>query len=125
MNNRFLNRMAKQGTTGHGNVSEKRVAVKLGARLQPASGAMASAKSDAKMVANEQRYRIECKSTTADTMRLDLGWLTKITSESMTDGSTPVVTVSFVDPSGKPRTQMNAEWVLIPMYAFKELTDDQ
>ena len=83
---------------------------------------MASAKSDAKLTSAGRKYRIESKSTTADRLAVELAWLSKISQESLSDASTPVVTLSFVRPDGKPRSTCS-EWVAMPMWAFKELTE--
>lgn len=121
--NPFLTRIEKVGGSGHGNLSEKRVAQKLGARLQPASGALKGAKSDAKLKGLNYKFRIECKSTVNFTIPLQLDWLTKISDEAMSDASIPMVTLSFVTPEGKPRSNKNAEWVMIPAVFFAELKE--
>jgi hypothetical protein len=118
--NPFLNRLNAQSKSAHGGKSEKRLAKNLGARLQPASGALSRFKSD--MVVG--RYRIESKSTTNNTLALALSWLHKITSEALSSKQVPVVTISFVTPEGKPQ-DLNAEWVLMPMYHFKDLTEGE
>jgi hypothetical protein len=118
----FMRRMEKESGGSHGNTSEKRVAKKIGARLQPASGAMVGAKGDAKL-GGAMKMRVECKSTIGDYLKLDIGWLTKISGEAMEDASTPALTISFVTADGRPRMNMNAEWVAIPMSAFQELLD--
>ena len=99
-----------------------RVAKDLGARLQPASGAVEGYKSDSR-IKGARSYRIESKSTVNVTMALELQWLSKISQEALASGSTPVVTVSFVDAAGRPRSKFNADWVLIPKWAFEELKD--
>lgn len=118
--NPYMKRAAAVGSIAHGGKSEARVSKVLGARLQPASGAMRGAKSD--MLARTQGYkfRVESKSTVKDTMGLDLGWLTKIGHEASQDGSVPALTLSFVTSEGKARTARNAEWVCVPMWFFQE-----
>jgi hypothetical protein len=56
----FLKRMAQKGTTGHGRISEKRVAKSLAAMLTPNSGALASAKGDMKR-GKKKPYVVEAK----------------------------------------------------------------
>jgi hypothetical protein len=124
MSNPFLERVAKKGQIGHGALSEKRVGLSLAARMQPASGAMASAKSDFKIKIGTKKFRGESKSTVKTTMPLDLAWLEKISQESASDGSIPILTLSFVTPEGKPRTKTNADWACIPMVFLKELLDN-
>lgn len=121
--NPFLTRMSQSGNTGHGNKSEARVAKSLGARLQPASGALVTHKSDATLKLPNWKFRIESKSTTNLTMALELAWLVKIGKESQQDSSIPMMTLSFVDPEGKPRSAMNAEWVMMPKVFFTELIE--
>ena len=122
MGHRYLSRL-DDGLRGR--VSETRVAKAIGARLQPASGALAGAKSDSKLSQNGRKFRVESKSTINLTMPLDLSWLTKITSESLSDSSIPTVTISFVTSDGKPRSARNSEWVLMPMWAFQELKGEE
>ena len=97
--NPYMKRCAKNGTTGHGAKSEARIAKYMRARLSPASGAMVGAKGDART----EDFLIECKSTVAETMKLDLGWLVKIATEARAKGLDPALTISFVTPEGKPR----------------------
>lgn len=120
-NNPFLDRVAARTTTAHGRTSEKRVAKKLGARLHPNSGASRGAKSDASL--EEEDFRLEMKSTTAITIRIEQGWLAKIAKEALAHGQRPGVVVSFVDGAGKPAMKHYAEWVLMPMDVFRELTN--
>lgn len=122
MTNPFLDRIAKKGTTGHGNQSEKRVAGSLAARLQPASGAMAGAKGDFKSV-GKLKIRYEAKSTTAHVLKVELAWLTKIAREALSDGSIPALTISFVKADGTPQSSRNADWVAVPSVYFKELIE--
>ena len=121
MSNPFLNRLAKHGPTGHGRLSEKRVARGLGARLQPNSGAVRGAKSDA--ILKESNFRLEMKSSVKKTLQLEMGWLAKIAKEALTHGQHPGIVISFVDTEGKPVLKKHAEWVLIPRETFKELTE--
>jgi hypothetical protein len=100
------------------------MAKKMGAKLQPASGAMSSAKSDAKAIVGVHKFRIENKSTVKDTMSVELGWLAKISHEASQDASIPVLTISFVTPEGKPRMPRNADWVCMPLVNFQELMDE-
>lgn len=118
--NPFMKRAAKRGDNAHGDLSEKRVAKSLGARLQPNSGAMRGAKSDATLARN-RKYRIECKSTIKNAMPVELGWLVKITTESLMSGEVPLLTISFVGPDGKVRK--HGDWVMMPKNYFDELSE--
>jgi len=104
----------------HGRKSEKRVIKDIGARAHPNSGAMRGAKSDASMKA--ANFRLEMKSTTNQMMALEIGWLAKISREALVHGQRPAIVVSFVTPDGKPRQSYHAEWVVLPLDVFKELT---
>lgn len=81
---------------------------------------MNGAKSDASMT--EENFRLEMKSTTNDTMRLEMAWLVKIAREALPYGQQPALVVSFVDAEGKPRMKTYGEWVMIPKAVFEELT---
>jgi len=118
--NPYLDRLANEGKNAHGKRSEKRMAKKLGAKQHPNSGAMRGAKSDASL----KTFRMEMKSTKTDIMPLEMSWLVKIAHEALAHGQTPVVTLSFVDPGGRPRLQRYAEWVLMPLVTFQELTQE-
>ena len=119
MRNPYLDRLAAAGTNAHGKKSEKKVAKKMGARLHPNSGAMVGAKSDASI----RDFRLEMKSTVTQAMLLEMAWLVKIAHEALDHGKTPAVVLSFVDPQGKARMRQYAEWVVLPLSAFQELTE--
>jgi hypothetical protein len=114
-----MTRVATSGIS-HGKKSEKRVAKAMGAKLHPNSGAMAGAKSDASL----KSFRLEMKSTQTDVMPLDLAWLVKIATEALPHGQSPAVVMSFVDGRGVPRMRQYAEWVVMPLTKFKELTHE-
>lgn len=119
----YLDRLEARGTNTHGKISEKKVAKKIGARLHSNSGARPGSKSDASLT--NSHFRLECKSTVNQTIPLELGWLAKIAKESTTHGQRPAVTLSFVDPDGKPRLNNYAEWICIPLVVFQELLNEQ
>ena len=119
--NPFLERAAKKGGISHGRKSEKKIARKIGARLHPNSGAMAGVKSDASL--KESNFRLEMKSTVNQTLSLEMLWLSKISQEAVVHNQRPGLIISFVDPQGNPRMRYNAEWVMMPMEVFKELTN--
>jgi hypothetical protein len=115
--NPFLKRASQAPANGHGRLSERRVATKVGARLTPNSGALVGAKSDAVCGS----YRMEMKSTNKTTLAIELAWLAKITREARQQGQTPALLFSFVNAEGKPAMDMNADWVAIPLWKFNEL----
>jgi hypothetical protein len=118
MSNPYLDRLAAAGTNAHGKKSERRVAKTMGARLHANSGATRAAKSDASLL----QFRLEMKSTITQAMVLEMAWLVKIAQEALDHGQSPAVALSFVDAHGKPRMKHYAEWVVLPMAAFQELT---
>lgn len=114
--NPFMGGKSTAFTIGEaGRNSEKRVAVHVGARLTPASGAVQGHKSD--MYTPE--YRIEAKSTQNASMSLKLEWLVKITEEALNTNKVPVLTVSFTDSVGRPRRF--GDWVMIPLSHYEEI----
>ena len=92
----------------------------MGGRLNPSSGAMRGAKSDGQ-VHKKKSYRVECKSTVKATLPVELGWLVKIATEALAQGQEPILTVSFVQPDGKPKH--HGDWVMMPKYLFDELSE--
>jgi hypothetical protein len=121
--NPYMRRAAARNIGDAGRTSEKRVAKTLGARLQPASGAMASAKGDMK-IQRKTKFLAESKSTTADTLKVDLAWLMKVTAEALSQNAQPLLTISFVTPEGKLRG-LREDWVCMPRHVFDELTGDE
>lgn len=119
--NPLLNRMAAAPLNSHGRKSEARVAPAMGARLHRNSGAPVGHKSDASLT--EDRFRLEMKSSTADTLRLELAWLVKISQEALHHGQRPGVVFSFVDIHGRPAMKHYAEWIALPIDVFRELLD--
>ena len=99
-----------------GRASEKRLTKDLGGRGRPASGALEGAKGDIDL----GPVLLEAKSTTNASMALKLDWLLKISREARSEGKTPALSVSFVQPDGTP--VMDGDWVLIPMHKFRQLT---
>lgn len=103
----------------HGKRYEAKVAKKLGARLQPNSGAMPGAKGDMRY----QRWLIESKSTTHASFSIELGHLVKITEEANAKGMNPALLFSFVFPDGRPHPNCSSEWVAVPIGLWHELTE--
>lgn len=102
----------------HGKAYESHAARKMGARLRPASGAMAGAKGD--MVKGQ--YLMESKSTTSASLTVKLEWLVKITEEAQAQAKTPALLMAFVLPTGRPVPNAEAQWVAVPLQHFLEIT---
>lgn len=114
---------SKQPTNGHGKSYEKHAAKKMGAKLQPASGALATAKGDLKLVRKKHRFLIESKSTTDASLAMKLAWLVKISEEAHAKGMEPALLFAYVLPDGRPVPNAATEWVAIPKQLFMELTE--
>lgn len=117
----FFRRMSKQGDASHGKRSEKRVIKKLGGREQPNSGAMEGAKGDGQLNNGPLRFLLECKSTIHESMPVQLSWLAKIMGEALQKGVSPLLSVSFVDASGKAKPC--GDWVMMTTADFEELME--
>jgi hypothetical protein len=122
MTNPYMKRAQAALIGDSGRKSERRVAKVMKGRLTPASGAMDSAKGDMKL-SRTHKFLSEAKSTTADTMRLELHWLMKIQSEALANSAKPLLTISFVGPDGKLRG-LKEDWVCMPRSCFDELTGE-
>jgi hypothetical protein len=120
--NPYLKRQAEKRIGDSGRRSEKRVAGKLNARLQPASGAVDGFKGDMKLQRN-LKFLAEAKSTTTDALKIDLGWLMKIQQEALHKNSKPLLIISFVDASGNLRG-LKEDWICMPVSCFNELTGE-
>lgn len=62
---------------------------------------------------------VEAKSTTADSIRLELSWLLKVSHEALMEGRVPVLTLTFTDEKGRPIR--DGAWVLVPEASVREL----
>lgn len=122
MTNPYLARLAAKDDFTHGRTSEVRVAKVLQAKLQPGSGNQRGSKGDMILTTAKRKFRLESKATKNLSINLELGWLVKIVHEALSDGSTPGLTISFVDPQGKLRSP-GSEYVVLPMRVFRELTE--
>lgn len=110
---------AKKSRIGDaGRASEKKLAKSLGARMRPASGAMAGAKGDMTM----GRILIEAKSTVNESFSLKYAVLGKISQEALSEGKAPALAITFTDPKGKPVNF--GEWVMLPKAVFQQLIQD-
>lgn len=112
--NPYLDRKAKHSIGKAGRASEKRLTKQLGGRGRPASGAMDGAKGDIDL----GEVLLEAKSTTNASMGIRLDWLLKIAHEARSEHKTPALSVSFVNPDGRPI--LDGEWVMVPRSFWEE-----
>lgn len=110
--NPYLARLASRGKGHAGRKSEKKVAKSVGAKLRPGSGSIVGAKGDMVKHSQEQKWLLEAKSTVASSIRLELDWLRKISSEALETNAAPMLTLSFTNGDGSPVE--GGEWVAIP-----------
>lgn len=95
---------------------EREVAARFDARVQPASGALPSAKGD---VRKRGALRIEAKFTEHETFALPLAALTKVEQECL-GLEKPVLVVDFVE---KGTRKLRASYAVVPSDHLKELLD--
>jgi len=92
---------------------ERRVAKKVGGKVQPGSGSKDFAKGDIK----EESFLVECKFTEKQSIRVELKWLKKISREAMAEGKIPALSVEIQHDD-----HLTAQdWTMIPTEALKEL----
>lgn len=103
--------------TNNGFKSEARVIKDMGMKGTAGSGNQSGNKSDG----HDKEYRIECKSTVAESISVKLDWLRKISHEALETGRTPLLVVSFVYEQGKAK--QDGDWVLMRRSDWEELTD--
>jgi hypothetical protein len=111
----FLHRKAQHKIGKSGRKSEERLTRQLTGRARPASGAMEGAKGDIDL----GEVLLEAKSSTGQQMAIKHAWLSKIGKEARSEGKLPALSVSFINEDGSP--VMDGEWVMIPMFRFKEM----
>jgi len=97
-----------------GRRSEVRTASRMGGKLRPASGATRG-KGDFEL----DLALVEAKSTSKGSISIQLGWLRKVTREALMEGRTPVLTITYTDPSGRPCR--DGRWALVPEDVVKDL----
>jgi hypothetical protein len=68
-------------------------------------------------------FLVEMKATVAQSIALQVGWLSKISQEAVSQNKVPALVISFVTEEGKPQMKHNSEWVCIPKSKFQELTE--
>ena len=100
-----------------GTLAELALAHRTGARLQPASGALPSAKGDAKL---GDRFLLENKSTQGRALRIELAWLKGIEEQAIAQGRVPALSFQFTNRDGQPRS---TPYVALPEWLFLEMAD--
>lgn len=115
-----------------GRKSESRIGENLASRLTKASGASDGDKGDIETPVwnlketydpEAYQFRMECKSTQAQSLAIQRGWLHKIAAEAQGYLQTPALVISFTDNEGRTTTP-NDDWVAIPLSVFKELFNE-
>lgn len=99
--------------------AEKELARRLGATGTPASGAMAGAKGDMKL----DDLLIESKSSTNDSMSVQLDWLAKISKEALAAGKLPALAINFTTGDGRPRR--DGSWIALREIDLQQLLENQ
>lgn len=118
MSNSYLDRKAKDTQANrHGRIGERKAMKAMGARQIPGSGSIPSLKSDGYTV----DYRLENKTTLAQSFGLKLETLKKIETEARGYGQIPILTLSFVRGSGV--TIDNGDYVIMRRVDFLELDE--
>lgn len=98
-----------------GERAERDSAKRLGLQLTPGSGSRAW-KGDAR----DERYLQEHKSTSARSIKLDLGWLCKLVAEARaSNGREPLLSITFTHPD--ERAVRSGRWVMVREDHFMEL----
>ena len=88
----------------------------LGARKQPASGALSGWKGDITLRKMES-FLFECKTTTKESLRVKQKWLIKISREAREKRKKPGLVIGFEDMP-VPTSQ---DWIAVPADVFVEL----
>lgn len=110
---------------------EQRTAKALGGRATLASGALEHDKGDVDIEGELFDFLVECKRTTKRSLGLKARWLNKVTSEAG-DFKTPLLAIQFDDEvmrtlqseqrtRGRVEVAAEADWVAIPLSAFRRL----
>jgi len=110
-----MKRASKRDTGHHGRKAEVLTSKRLGARLQPGSGAKADAKGDMKV----GDFLIENKATTYRSFALKHDYLIKIYLEALEVGKMPALSLQFTDGVGNSNPR--ARWVILREDHFMEL----
>lgn len=99
-----------------GQQTERDILKKIGARRQPASGAIPGFPNDGV----KNNYLLEVKSTVRGEIPIKRKWLEDLAENAILRGKTPAMIVVFTGPM----TQSMETWILIPKNNFESLTKD-
>jgi hypothetical protein len=105
-----------------GRKAEKHLARRIKGDLQPASGAIASAKGDLTKKTSSATFLIENKTTVGSSMSLKQEWTHKIYQEALEVNKLPALAFQFVRPNGT--SEKKDRWVAVPETVFLELIGD-
>lgn len=123
--------MRAKATKGLSDVHEDMVAAALKGRKTSGSGNKDHDKGDVKDVRiGPLELLVECKATSARSMRLKSGWLVKITDEAAPT-RIPALSIRFTEDALQQEAQARfrrpipteEEWVMVPMSVFRRLVD--
>ncbi len=106
----------KTGKRKESKRQERRVAEKLGGKVQPGSGSDLRAKGDVEL--GEGSFLLEAKRSKYASLRIEAGWLTKISAEAFASGRKPGLAIEL-DVGNDPLTEK--DWVLIPASVFRDM----
>jgi len=104
-----------------GQQTERRILKKIGARRQPASGAIAGFPNDGVL----NKYLIEVKSTQRRSLGIKRKWLEDLEENAMMHGKVPALVIVFNCEIYRPSFcgyEPSDEWVAIPRHDFEQLT---
>ena len=101
-----------------GQKTERRILKKIGARKQPASGAIPGFPNDGV----RDRYLIEVKSTQRTSLGLRRRWLEELEENAISRSKVPALMIVFNMPDPTQDFALYQEWVAIPCRDFERLT---
>lgn len=108
---------------------EKSVAVAVGGRRQPGSGAFSGLKGD---VRRSGRFPmlVECKRVSGqESIRVELKHLAKITAEALDKGANPALSIQFDEDVVRALSlrlgfaPASADWIAVPLSVFKAMLE--
>lgn len=106
-------------TTSHKRAKkqEKTLALRVGGRLTPASGAKAE-KGDVRV---RRVMRIEAKTTKNKSFSVTLDMIRKIEEAALSSDEMPVLVIEFIDEQGRPK----AEVAVVPTYVLESIGENK
>ena len=102
-----------------GQKTERAILKKIGARRQPASGAISGFPNDGV----KNNYLLEVKSTVRESLNLKREWLEDLEENATLAGKAPALIIVFNIPDALNQDPVPVEeWVAIPRWKFERLT---